>query len=317
MVFDLLALQYYKTKNYVDSVMEYKILHRPIRWKRWGGHRIIDGITCNDMITNILESGEAFVAARLGNVEVEGILMTLSAEWRGVQDEEYEKIKRSLSNNAGMFSNDEAGIRAFTECWLQAMEKIDLLGFFSKNTEYLIKKYAKNAKVTRLESLEPYYYEKPWSKALEAKKVLVIHPFADTIEKQYRRRGYLWENKDILPDFELITFKAVQTIAGQRDDRFSDWIEALEYMKAEIKKIDFDIAIVGCGAYGLPLAVSIKEMGKQAIHLGGATQILFGIMGKRWEDWPFFRQKMNDYWVKPDISERPSNAGNVEEGCYW
>ena len=63
-----------------------------------------------------------------------------------------------------------------------------------------------------------------------------------------------------------------------------DWIKALEYMKHEISLIDFEIAILGCGAYGLPLSVHIKDMGRQALHLGGTTQLLFGIMGSRWSD---------------------------------
>ena len=52
-------------------------------------------------------------------------------------------------------------------------------------------------------------------------------------------------------------------------------------------KIDFDVAIIGCGAYGFPLAAKLKQAGKQAIHLAGATQLLFGIKGKRWEEYQF------------------------------
>jgi len=45
-------------------------------------------------------------------------------------------------------------------------------------------------------------------------------------------------------------------------------------MKNEISEIDFDVAIIGAGAYGLPLASYIKEMGRQAIHMGGSTQMV-------------------------------------------
>lgn len=48
-------------------------------------------------------------------------------------------------------------------------------------------------------------------------------------------------------------------------------------MKDEIDKQDYDIALIGCGAYGFPLAAHIKRSGKKAIHLGGALQLLFGI----------------------------------------
>ena len=49
-------------------------------------------------------------------------------------------------------------------------------------------------------------------------------------------------------------------------------------------RLEFDVSIVGCGAYGFPLANEIKKKGKVAIHLTGATQLMFGIVGKRWEE---------------------------------
>ena len=48
-------------------------------------------------------------------------------------------------------------------------------------------------------------------------------------------------------------------------------------------KIDYDIALIGCGAYGFPLAAYAKKTGHQAVHIGGSLQLLFGIKGKRWE----------------------------------
>lgn len=54
-------------------------------------------------------------------------------------------------------------------------------------------------------------------------------------------------------------------------------------MKKKISTIDFDIASIGCGAYGLPLAGFImEELHKKAIYMGGGTQWLFGIKGRRW-----------------------------------
>ena len=87
-------------------------------------------------------------------------------------------------------------------------------------------------------------------------------------------------------------------------------------MITDIQKLNFDIAIIGCGAYGFPLAAAVKRMGKQAIHLGGATQLLFGIRGNRWEN-SELRRFFNEYWVKPGIDEIPSHAGKIENGCYW
>jgi len=127
----------------------------------------------------------------------------------------------------------------------------------------------------------------------------------------------LFNNNDILPEFTLLTLKAVQTVAGQRDERFETWFDALEFMFNEAMKKDFDIAILGCGAYGFPLAAKLKLAGKQAIHLGGATQLLFGIEGNRWDDHPVISKLYNEYWVRPIESEKPKNANSVEGACYW
>jgi hypothetical protein len=88
-------------------------------------------------------------------------------------------------------------------------------------------------------------------------------------------------------------------------------------MKSEIDKIDFDIAIIGCGAYGFPLAAHVKRIGKKAIHLGGPTQMLFGIKGKRWIENPNFNEIINEHFVFPNDSERIPNANKVEGACYW
>lgn len=88
-------------------------------------------------------------------------------------------------------------------------------------------------------------------------------------------------------------------------------------MTEEARKIDFDIAIIGCGAYGLPLAVRIKHMGRKAVHMGGAHQLLFGIRGARWDNNEFLKPFYNEYWTRPSQSERPKNAERVEGACYW
>jgi hypothetical protein len=98
---------------------------------------------------------------------------------------------------------------------------------------------------------------------------------------------------------------------------FEDWFGAYFFMCDEIMKIDFDVAIIGAGAYGLPLASFVKNLGKTAIHMGGVTQLLFGIKGKRWEDPGYFGWLMNEHWVRPAEHEKPKAFNNVESGCYW
>ena len=176
--------------------------------------------------------------------------------------------------------------------------------------------------------MEPFWWDIPWTRVLEGKKVLVVHPFAQLIEKQYRdKRTKLFSNDKILPSFNLQTIQAIQSLGGESND-FNDWFEALRWMENEIDKKDFDICLIGCGAYGFPLAAHVKRVGKKAIHLGGVLQLLFGIKGKRWErkeygvkEWGipygFYSTMMNQYWVYPNENVRPQNANKVEGGCYW
>ena len=53
-------------------------------------------------------------------------------------------------------------------------------------------------------------------------------------------------------------------------------------MCEDIKYINFDIALLGCGGYGLPLCHFIKtKLNKSAIYIGGGLQLLFGVFGGR------------------------------------
>ena len=94
-------------------------------------------------------------------------------------------------------------------------------------------------------------------------------------------------------------------------------------MKSEIVKNQFDFAVVGAGAYSLLLLKFIKEMGVPCVHLGGQTQLIFGIRGKRWEtEYSETWRKDNFYnssglWTRPLPGDVPNNKNIVENGCYW
>jgi len=60
-----------------------------------------------------------------------------------------------------------------------------------------------------------------------------------------------------------------------------------------------------------------KSLGSWAIHLGGGTQLLFGIKGRRWEKNPWIATLGNESWTRPASSETPVNFQHIEGGCYW
>lgn len=158
--------------------------------------------------------------------------------------------------------------------------------------------------------------ENPWTEVLRDKKVLVVHPFAKTIEKQYQKREWLFSNPKVLPRFQLSTIKAIQTLANNPCD-FPNWFAALDHMKGQIDRMDFDVALISAGSYAFHLAHHCKMIGKKGIQVAGAGQLLFGIKGQRWIDHHVIDDYINEHWVFPAEDERPANADLVEGGCYW
>jgi len=78
-----------------------------------------------------------------------------------------------------------------------------------------------------------------------------------------------------------------------------------------------DVAIVGAGAWSLLLVTYAKSLGAWGIHLGGPTQLLFGIKGRRWESSEDVSRYFNEAWVRPSANETPRTVRQVENGCYW
>ncbi|MGQ7945106.1 hypothetical protein [Flavobacterium sp. WC2509] len=231
---------------------------------------------------------------------------------------------KQIEQWSGFFPATVPNVECFCELMIQNSENVDILASWL-NDEFYFKKELVNAKRIQGLFLDPFWSEIPWTTALKGKNVLVIHPFEKDIKAQYKRRELLFANSDVLPEFNLITIRAVQSLGG--DCEFSSWFDALNYMKAEINKVDFDVCLIGAGAYGFPLASYVKEIGKKAVHVGGSLQLLFGIKGKRWEN-PLYGEKelgiqgkypalMNKYWIYPSDDSKPKNANVVEDACYW
>ncbi len=268
-----------------------------------------------DTLSKMIKGSRPFLFSRWGTTEGDIVFKMKAGGMRWISDEECLHLKQ----NAGVFPITENLLKSYCKVMEKAATEIDMLCAFywQQHLEKWLEWYSPDAMIVDSE-LEYPFFTNPWTKALEGMKVLVIHPFAKLMENQYRNRDKLFKNNEVLPEFELITYQAVQSMGGSRI--YEDWIEALGTMQQEISKIDFDIALIGCGAYGMPLGAFIKsQMHKKAIHMGGSLQILFGIKGKRWEGngYDYQHKLYNEYWVRPTDDLRPENYEKVEGGCYW
>lgn len=280
----------------------------------------------SERIFNLLSNDNPCMIARLGGTELNAM-----ANYLGVSQyrnsylsfikhrtpawwwESY--VKNNMMIYSGFFPISEASLTKFAKMMIEDCALVDILGSWRAEELYFQKELRNTYKVG-LSLLEPWWADKPWTRILTGKNVLVVHPFADSIWQQYHyKREKLFRNDSILPVFNLKVLKAVQSLGG--NSNYNDWFEALEYMKKEIDKVDYDICLIGCGAYGFPLAAHVKRTGKKAIHLGGGLQLLFGIRGKRWDMRDEYKSLMNEYLIRPSEDETPVVAKKVEGACYW
>lgn len=296
-----------KKREYIDSVIS----------KTFYGTPVVGSTIGNDLCRTFLESDQPCMLARIGTIEM-GAVMAYMDKKEGLLKQIGEQRIYKLCNNAGFFPKQESAAEKFAQLYIDCAKELDLFGVFGEHNEDLfLKRYAPQAKLTQISYLGPYYFDEPWSKALKGKKILVVHPFENTIKIQYSNRANLFDNPDVLPEFaELNIIKAIQTVADNTEG-FSNWFDALEHMKKKIAEVDFDIAIIGCGAYGFPLAAYVKSLGKKSVLTAGSTQLLFGIKGARWDNTPLTSKYYRDSWVRPSQDEVPKQANKVESGCYW
>lgn len=282
--------------------------------------RILYSQSGNDALYKHVTCDEPFFISRLGGTELRSITHFLQKRFDKLHKKSYtKKIRQAIWQGPGYFPTDNESIDAFCDLYTESIREVTALGVWFNHNEWNVsKEFCPNAILVDLGCLEPYLHTNPYTSMLKGKNVLVIHPFVASIEKQYNQnRGNLFHDPNVLPRFNLSLIKPPQTIAGNTDG-YNSWMAAFDDLRNKVDASSFDIAIVGAGGYGLPLGAHIKRKGKSVIHLGGVTQILFGIKGKRWEtEYNYAERIFNKNWVYPLEEEKPANFTTVENGCYW
>ena len=268
----------------------------------------------------LVRTGKSFCAAKMGFVEIVALNHYLSRPERS-----YNGIGGLMFVNAGIFPPTIKDFDDFCREYLGHISHLDFFGMWVFGDEpqgvtekEVYEKYATNSKLVCAGCWDSYHYENPWTENITGKKVLVISPFAKTIQSQFKKRKLLWSNPKILPTFELKTIKCPLSAGLLGESPYHSWVEGLKALKEEMEKTDFDVCFTSAGAWGLPLAVHAKRLGKIGVHAGGDLQLMFGIKGKRWDNnaergglW------YNEHWVRPSDEETPKNKNHIENGCYW
>lgn len=284
----------------------------------------------NDEIIKIIHRNEPFSIVRLGI----GPETYMSYEYMNTKkiNTKYLHPRLKTLYNAGIYTKTPNiyKMELFVNSYNNSIKNSDLLASFvgNNNLSFIQNSLSQKHNIKQIYSrtLEPFYQVqediKPWSHYLLGKKVLVINPFVKSFKKQLTNNFQIFNDKSkliFLEGQEFVFYESFQTIAGNHIH--NDWFETFKIMCKDIENIDFDIALLGCGGYGLPLCNFIKtKLKKSAIYVGGGLQLLFGVMGKRWEDnnmWKKIILENNAKFIRPSENEICNNLNTIEGGCYW
>lgn len=308
----MLSRVYYRLKVLARPVTQHR---RLVERAKYLGTRILPPQEGNDVLAGSLRQPTA--AGKIGA----GEMAALRHYWRHADASGHCEFwrgyaARNLHRIAGVYPPEPAIFSRFCQTYAGALQRDVLAVWFNFGEHAARQRFIPGATLTELDALEPYYNHRPWSEHLAGKRVLVVSPFADTVEAQYRRRREIWRAKpEVLPEFELRTVR-VPLSSYLASPPYSDWFAALDAMCRQMEAAPFDAAIVGAGAWSIPLVAHAKSLGAWAIHLGGVAQILFGIKGRRWERNDRIMAFCNEAWVRPSASETPQNIQAIEGGCY-
>ena len=307
--------RYYELESLVYRISD----HLPKRFyerTHYGNRPILSIEDGRKEIINLVNSNKPFMVGRYGTGEGRALAEYFQIQL-GLRKKYYDRTRHFLCCNAGFFPNETKAIDKWAELLATASPECDIMGVMNFYCEgWIVEKLCQNAILMPNGGIGSA--KSGYTHCLKGKNILVVHPMIKTIEDQYyNHRKEIFPGSNALPEFELQTLKAINTQADATDPRFSTWFDALDYMTEEVSKKDFDIALIGCGAYGFPLAARIKQMGKSSIQMAGALQYLFGIKNTRSDNNSYIRSLYNDSWVYPDESDRPAGSEKIEGGCYW
>ena len=275
----------------------------------------------NQFIKEQIESGTPFFIGRIAGIELK---IAYSIQYRQPIDilNEIEE----LENNAGIHIKGLTSLYDYTNALLASYNNCTAIAEWETTGEVfaitgdgqqLVSKRTLHIPKIMAQSLEPYYVKNSWMPALRGKRILIIHPFAKTIQQQLPHLSTIFPDREWFPECTIRCLAPPLTLAHNHQNK--EWKVHLDgFLEILSKEKDVDIALVAAGGYGMLISDYLyTKMNTSVMYIGGALQLFFGIIGKRWFTNKNILALMNDDWVRPDSADKPTNFIKVEKGCYW
>lgn len=277
-------------------------------------------------IKNAIESNIPFFIGRIAGCELQIAHYFLKNDFFDIVENMLQ-----LENNAGIRVNDNDSLKEYVNKLIEsyqhctAIAEWDINGKVFAHTgqgQHLITTKTPQILKINAKALEPYYFKQDisWMGALKGKRILIVHPFIKTFKKQHQNLKKIFPGRSWFEECELDFIQPPFTLAGNHQNKCwqEHYNEFIENLKEQAKNKDFDIALVAAGGYGMLISDYIfTELKRSVIYVGGALQIFFGVIGKRWFENKEIMKLVNDDWIRPDKDDKPQNFTKVEKGCYW
>ncbi len=277
----------------------------------------------NCYIKRWIESNQPFFIGRIAGIELHVCYTLYTNELLSLRFQLEE-----LENNAGIKITSNESLKEYVDKLIESYENCTCIAEWEKSgkvfsitgrsQEWIGERTPHIQKINAM-SLEPYYVEDSisWISSLQNKKILIIHPFVHTFQKQLLKLNEIFPNRTW---FKNCTFQFIRppfTLAGNHQNM--DWREHYNKFVEEVRQINnYDIALVAAGGYGMLISnIIYKELNKSVIYIGGALQLFFGVIGKRWFTNKEIMKFVNDEWIRQVKEDKPENCVRVEKGCYW
>jgi hypothetical protein len=280
----------------------------------------------NAAISRCLLSSAPCAIGKIGTTELLGLEFferTIRLSWP--QAASWHRPARRLYDCSGLFPVRKDIFYRWNDEYRAALKALDVVAqwqpgeiFESVLEKKLIDQNCPHAFRAGFNLLRFIHPTAPWVNDLAKLRWLVIHPFRQAILAQLPHLAELGVFLDQVRPNLIQRAKDTRIISCPQfsymvPPRHRDWFESLEDLKAQMERETFDIALVGAGAWSLPLVAHAKKLGRKGIHLGGALQLVFGIKGGRFDPADIYNQA----WIRPLPEEIPKDFKKMEQGAYW
>ena len=177
-----------------------------------------------DLIIEKIRSGTPFVAGKIGTGDGEALAryFDITANEHALQKALKmtigkrgpfwwdNSVRAAICRCAGVFPITDESIEKFCDIFIDACQYIDGFASFNPGEFRLHQTLCPTAASINLNALAPQGHPRTWYRAIEGKTLLVVHPYAKTIQTQYEKNVEYHVGQGAFPRLKkLITYVPV------------------------------------------------------------------------------------------------------------